>query len=110
MLKKKLVIFLDIDECSELNSTCNGGTCNNTHGSWVCECPDGFKSVSRNETYRDCKGNLYIDSFIIPWLLKKILPNIGRMEQRISFSWMTILNRNGFYMILKQEIKNTRYS
>ena len=33
-----VVTITDVDECSELNLPCNGGTCTNTPGTFTCDC------------------------------------------------------------------------
>lgn len=35
--------LVDINECLEDNSVCQGGDCINTEGSYDCTCPDGFQ-------------------------------------------------------------------
>uniref|UniRef100_H2ZJC9 Fibrillin 2b n=1 Tax=Ciona savignyi TaxID=51511 RepID=H2ZJC9_CIOSA len=34
----------DIDECEIMPGLCDGGTCRNTDGSFVCECPKGYRA------------------------------------------------------------------
>ena len=37
------LFFLDINECNNGTSTCHANaTCNNTHGSYICECHKGY--------------------------------------------------------------------
>ena len=38
----KMLLFLDIDECSLNRNLCLSGRCKNTHGSFVCECDLGY--------------------------------------------------------------------
>ena len=37
-------LFVDIDECQTSNPCNNGGTCINTHPSFICICPAGFEN------------------------------------------------------------------
>jgi fibulin 1/2 len=34
---------VDLNECENNPSLCFGGTCKNTVGSFVCQCPNGFR-------------------------------------------------------------------
>ena len=52
-------IIVDVDECSEGTNECTQN-CNNTIGSYVCSCNDGFIiDVDR----RTCDGEHFIDKF-----------------------------------------------
>ena len=55
-------LFVDIDECQTSNPCNAGGTCINTHRSFICICPAGFE----NET-GVCEGenSIYIISFTV---------------------------------------------
>ena len=45
----------DVNECNEPRQQCVGNAqCVNTPGSFVCECPDGYKLASNK---RVCRGN-----------------------------------------------------
>ena len=33
----------DINECVEVKGICEGGECQNTFGSYLCRCPDGYR-------------------------------------------------------------------
>ena len=33
----------DIDECADLVNPCSPGLCENTNGSYICQCPEGYK-------------------------------------------------------------------
>ena len=46
-------ICIDIDECSEDNSLCENGTCNNTSGDYFCECDYGFNSINNMKGCED---------------------------------------------------------
>ena len=49
-------VFVDIDECEASNPCNNGGTCINTHRSFICICPAGFENKTGV-----CEGeNLYL--------------------------------------------------
>lgn len=51
---------VDIDECERNPSLCNGGTCENTDGSYKCVCPPGHRlSVDGSA----CEGYNYIISY-----------------------------------------------
>lgn len=36
------VVISDLDECTEFPGLCNGGSCQNTFGSFQCVCPAGY--------------------------------------------------------------------
>lgn len=46
--------LVDINECLEDKSVCQGGDCINTKGSYECTCPDGFQ-LNDN---KGCQGKL----------------------------------------------------
>ena len=52
-------IIIDIDECQENTHLCNQ-TCNNTVGSYTCQCQEGFR-LDNNAV--DCNGMLNISSY-----------------------------------------------
>lgn len=37
------LVLEDINECVEVSGICEGGECQNTFGSYLCRCPDGYK-------------------------------------------------------------------
>ena len=48
-----ILIYSDIDECSEGNFTCHPyATCINTQGSYTCQCEDGFEKDGK----KNCAG------------------------------------------------------
>ena len=51
-------IVLDIDECQQPDACRSNLTCNNTVGSYRCECPLGFTAdpASQNKTNPVCQG------------------------------------------------------
>lgn len=46
----------DIDECTEFKDNLCVGICENTPGSYVCKCPDGYKLGHNGRT---CEGILF---------------------------------------------------
>lgn len=46
------LLFLDIDECQENNGNCEK-ICQNTHGSYECSCPEGFRLKSDGKNCED---------------------------------------------------------
>ena len=46
----------DINECLSESYKCEGGTCQNTIGSWNCTCYDGYKEISEIGRHKICKG------------------------------------------------------
>lgn len=49
-----MAVYTDIDECSEQIHQCTHA-CQNTMGSYVCNCKDGFRLQANN---RSCYGML----------------------------------------------------
>ena len=43
----------DINECDEVRGICEGGECQNTFGSYVCRCPEGYR---QDEDQHRCVG------------------------------------------------------
>ena len=35
----------DIDECNIMRGVCGNGTCQNTNGSFTCDCEEGYEST-----------------------------------------------------------------
>lgn len=57
----RILLFSDIDECSSPGaSTCDpNAICNNTEGSYLCQCLDGYEGDGRN-----CKGRIPLLVFL----------------------------------------------
>lgn len=41
-----LELFVDKDECREVDGLCEGGDCQNTFGSFICVCPKGHQLMN----------------------------------------------------------------
>ena len=51
------VLCTDLNECYYKNNSCHKfATCQNTEGSYICECEDGFRPDTRNASA--CKGKI----------------------------------------------------
>ena len=48
-----IFIFLDVDECSEIEGYCRNGRCSNTIGSSICECLPGYELAAAG---KECIG------------------------------------------------------
>lgn len=61
-LKVKVAFSLvsDVNECVEQPSVCFNGVCENTLGSFLCSCNEGFKLDANG---RDCQGMYHNSSF-----------------------------------------------
>lgn len=46
--------YIDIDECLDLPYLCHD--CQNTMGSYKCQCNEGYRNISVNETFIFCEG------------------------------------------------------
>ena len=47
---------VDVDECLVNSAICGGGTCENTEGSYMCQCFDGYELT--NTPMLTCIGNV----------------------------------------------------
>ena len=47
----------DIDECVEQNGVCSQH-CENTDGSYICKCSDGYKKLEDGHTCKKIDGNV----------------------------------------------------
>ena len=52
---KYAFFFSDIDECGIMHGVCGNGTCQNTAGSFMCDCDTGFESTMMMQV---CMGKL----------------------------------------------------
>ena len=55
-----ILYITDVDECKTSNGGCNH-ICNNTVGSYICSCHDGYSLVNNN---LNCEGVHYNSLFI----------------------------------------------
>lgn len=58
-------MLLDVDECLTVNPCLNGATCHNSHGTYRCECPSGYKG-------KHCGNGNQIPELIINGLFYQI--------------------------------------
>ena len=58
--------ILDIDECSQGTAGCNQG-CNNTEGSFICTCNEGFRLHHNNLTF--CVGMYMLICYFGWWFI-----------------------------------------
>lgn len=54
---------VDIDECLEVDGTCQDGICINEEGGVRCECPDGFVLSPNGLKCIDVRKDLCYDQF-----------------------------------------------
>lgn len=72
-------MLTDIDECGIMRGVCGNGTCQNTAGSFICDCDEGFEStmmmqVCMGESYTSIVFNLFWSLGILAsWLDDLIL-------------------------------------
>jgi len=45
MADAAISFITDIDECNIMRGVCGNGTCQNTNGSFTCDCEEGFEST-----------------------------------------------------------------
>ena len=77
----KILAISDIDECSSPGaSTCDpNAICNNTEGSYVCRCLDGYEGDGRN-----CKGRVPLLVSLVPDFNFKNFPLFPSLTLPIS--------------------------
>ncbi|KAH3860948.1 hypothetical protein DPMN_023872 [Dreissena polymorpha] len=55
-----MLLYTDVDECTLNEYTCSGGgKCNNTEGSWTCQCPSNTELLNVNNNHRECSEEAY---------------------------------------------------
>lgn len=59
-----LLVHLDIDECNIMRGVCGNGTCQNTNGSFTCDCEEGFESTMMMQI---CMGRF---NQVLLWFVK----------------------------------------
>ena len=42
------MLYLDVDECEMNGNICESGYCENTHGSFICHCEEGYSTKDGN--------------------------------------------------------------
>lgn len=54
---------IDVDECIEVEGSCEDGLCINTEGSFKCECPKGFVLSTNGMKCVDTRRDFCYDQF-----------------------------------------------
>lgn len=50
----------DINECAQSSPCRNGGTCRNTRGSYICDCPNGYEGRQCEINHDDCDPSKFV--------------------------------------------------
>ena len=85
-----ILIFSDIDECSEENFTCHpNATCINTQGSYNCQCKDGFEGDGK----KNCTGGkLFIKQnvYLSPLRIVNYILRLGKVWRGMGWYAMVL--------------------
>lgn len=81
----------DINECGIMHGVCGNGTCQNTDGSFICDCDEGFESTMMMQV---CMGELKFCTKVVCILtLNKLI-----MASFYHYSFFSVSPINEFYI------------
>lgn len=58
-----IFFYIDINECLESPTICEGGACINTEGAVICDCPEGFLLSPNGMKCIDVRQDVCYDIF-----------------------------------------------